>query len=42
MLSTQLSAAIESSEWDVVAFGNNISYVPEKWLSDSPDFWGKK
>jgi hypothetical protein len=42
ILNTQLSAAIESSEWDLVAFGNNISYVPDKWLSDSPDFWGKK
>jgi hypothetical protein len=42
MLNAQASAAIESSEWNVVFFGNNISYVPEKWLTDSPDFWGKK
>jgi hypothetical protein len=42
MLNAQASAAIESSEWNVVFFGNNISYVPDKWLSDSPDFWGKK
>ena len=42
MLNTQMSAAIESSEWDVFAFGNNISYVPDQWLTDSPDFWGKK
>jgi hypothetical protein len=42
MLNTQMSAAIESAEWDVVYFGNNISYVPDQWLADSPDFWGKK
>ena len=42
MQNAQWSAAIDSSEWNVVYFGTEISYVPEKWLSDSPDFWGKK
>jgi hypothetical protein len=37
-----LDAAVESSEADLFAFGAKISYVPDSWLSSSPDFWGKK
>ncbi|HEU5350390.1 MAG TPA: hypothetical protein VFU55_02260 [Terracidiphilus sp.] len=33
---------IASPETDLFAFGARISYVPDKWLTDSPDFWGKK
>lgn len=41
-LRKQLSADVESSESDLFALGPEISYVPESWLSASPDFWGKK
>lgn len=36
------SEAIESSESDLFAFVPEISYVPDSWLTASPDFWGKK
>lgn len=42
VLRQQLSADVESSEADLFALGPNISYVPESWLTASPDFWGKK
>ena len=41
-LRSGLDAAVESSEADLFAFGAKISYVPDSWLSSSPDFWGKK
>jgi len=37
-----MAAAVESSESDLFAFGPKISYVPDSWLTASPDFWGKK
>lgn len=33
---------IESSESSLFAVSAKMSYVPESWLSASPDFWGKK
>jgi len=42
MLEKGASAAVESSESDLFAFGPDISYAPASWLSSSPDFWGKK
>lgn len=42
MLRKSLSAAVESSESDLFAFGPSISYAPASWLTSSPDFWGKK
>ncbi len=42
MLRKGLDAAVESSESDLFAFGAGISYVPDSWLTASPDFWGKK
>ena len=42
MLRKSLSAAVESSESDLFAFGPSISYVPASWITSSPDFWGKK
>lgn len=42
VLRKELSADVESSETDLFAFDPSISYVPESWLSSSPDFWGKK
>lgn len=41
-LRKSLAAAVESSQSDLFAFGANISYVPDSWLTSSPDFWGKK
>jgi hypothetical protein len=41
-LRSGLDATVESSESDLFAFGPSISYVPDSWLSSSPDFWGKK
>ncbi|HVC46194.1 MAG TPA: hypothetical protein VND90_03005 [Terracidiphilus sp.] len=35
-------SVIESAESNLCAFGAKISYVPDKWLTDSPDYWGKK
>jgi hypothetical protein len=37
-----LTAAVESSESDLFAFDPALSYVPDSWLTSSPDFWGKK
>lgn len=37
-----LDAATESHEFDLFAFDPSISYVPDSWLTASPDFWGKK
>ncbi len=36
------SQVVASSESDLFAFNPKISYVPAQWLTDSPDFWGKK
>ncbi len=36
------SEAVESSESDLFAIVPEISYVPDTWLTASPDFWGKK
>jgi hypothetical protein len=41
-LRTGMDAAVESSEADLFAFGARISYVPDSWVTSSPDFWGKK
>ena len=37
-----LDAAVESSESDLFAFDAQLSYVPDSWISSSPDFWAKK
>jgi hypothetical protein len=42
VLRNNLDASVESSESDLFAFGARISYVPDSWISSSPDFWGKK
>ncbi len=42
MLLNGMDAAVESSEADLFAFDPQLSYVPDSWLSSSPDFWGKK
>lgn len=36
------SETLESSEADLFAIVPEISYVPDSWLTASPDFWGKK
>jgi len=36
------SKFIKSSESDLYAVNPTISYVPEAWITASPDFWGKK
>jgi hypothetical protein len=36
------TAVVESEEANLFAFGQKISYVPDSWLTSSPDFWGKK
>lgn len=36
------SQTVESSESDLFAIVPQISYVPDAWLTASPDFWGKK
>lgn len=42
-LNSQLaSQAVKSSESDLFAISPTISYVSASWLTDSPDFWGKK
>ena len=41
-LMSSLDAAVESSESDLFAFDPGLSYVPDSWLTSSPDFWGKK
>ena len=42
MMFKGLDAALESSETDLFAFDPQLSYVPDSWLTASPDFWGKK
>lgn len=42
LMRAQGTAVIKSSEADLFAFGPKISYVPDKWMTDSPDYWGKK
>lgn len=42
MLQKGIDADVESSEGDLFALGAGISYVPDSWISSSPDFWGKK
>ena len=42
-LNSQLASQIvKSSESDLYAINPTISYVRDSWLTDSPDFWGKK
>lgn len=36
------SQTVESSESDLFAINPQISYVPDAWVTASPDFWGKK
>jgi hypothetical protein len=36
------SETVESSESDLFVISPQISYVPDAWLTASPDFWGKK
>lgn len=36
------SKVVKSSENELFAVNPKISYVPDQWLTDSPDFWGKK
>lgn len=36
------SQSISMSEDDLFAFAPKMSYVPDSWLTASPDFWGKK
>ncbi|MGC2162648.1 MAG: hypothetical protein WA634_12110 [Silvibacterium sp.] len=42
MLRNGINASVESSESDLFALSPRISYVPDSWLTASPDFWGKK
>jgi len=42
MLRKGLDADVESLEADLFAFDPSISYVPDSWITSSPDFWGKK
>ena len=42
LLRKGLNATVESSESDLFAFSPQMSYVPDSWVSASPDFWGKK
>ena len=42
MLRNGLSATVESSESDLFVLSPQLSYVPDSWISASPDFWGKK
>jgi hypothetical protein len=42
MLMKEADASVESSEGDLFAFGPEISYAPDSWVTSSPDFWGKK
>lgn len=36
------SRTIESSESDLFAISRQMSYEPDSWATESPDFWGKK
>ncbi|HTV04774.1 MAG TPA: hypothetical protein VME86_05355 [Acidobacteriaceae bacterium] len=42
VLRKALDASVKSSEADLFAIGSKISYVPQSWITSSPDFWGKK
>ncbi len=42
MLRKSLAADVESSDSNLFAFAPRISYVPDSWVTTSPDFWGKK
>lgn len=42
LLQSQESSIVKESETDLFAMGAKISYVPDKWMTDSPDYWGKK
>jgi hypothetical protein len=42
LLMEEGSNIIKSSESDLYAINPQISYVPDSWLTDQPDFWGKK
>ncbi|MDE3201680.1 MAG: hypothetical protein KGN79_12250 [Acidobacteriota bacterium] len=42
ILRNELNADVDSEEANLFAFGSGISYVPDSWISSSPDFWGKK
>lgn len=42
LLRAQGTTIIKSEQSNLYAFGPKISYVPDKWLKDSPDFWGEK
>jgi hypothetical protein len=37
-----LDVSVESTQTDLFAFDPELSYVPDSWLTSSPDFWGKK
>lgn len=36
------SSTVESSQADIFAFSSKASYVPDSWITASPDFWDKK
>ena len=42
MFRTGMTTIVESEETNLFALGQKISYVPDSWLTSSPDFWGKK
>jgi hypothetical protein len=42
LLRKSLDGTVESSESDLFAFSSRMSYVPDSWITSSPDFWGKK
>lgn len=42
MLRAQGPEIIESAESNLFAFGPKLSYVPDSWMTNSPDFWGQK
>jgi hypothetical protein len=42
LMHTLGAETVESSESDLFAIVPQISYVPDAWLTASPDFWGKK
>jgi hypothetical protein len=42
MFRNGMTAVVDSEETHLFALGQKISYVPDSWLTSSPDFWGKK
>ena len=42
MLRKSLAADVESADSNLFAFAPRASYVPDSWVTSSPDFWGKK